>query len=86
MAKITISQLHTVDAASIQELTNAALDATKGGLLPPLPVNVYHLVSGASDFILYSIAFSASDFALYSVADASDFVLYSVLPALGLGA
>ncbi len=33
MAKITISQLHTADAASIQELTNAELDATKGGLL-----------------------------------------------------
>ncbi len=30
MAKITISQLN---AASIQELTNAELDATKGGLL-----------------------------------------------------
>ncbi|KYC36477.1 hypothetical protein WA1_43045 [Scytonema hofmannii PCC 7110] len=32
MAKITISQLQTVDATSIQELTNSELDATKGGL------------------------------------------------------
>ena len=32
MAKITISQLNTADAASIQELTTAELDATKGGL------------------------------------------------------
>ncbi|KYC36475.1 hypothetical protein WA1_43035 [Scytonema hofmannii PCC 7110] len=32
MAKITISQLQTADAASIQELSNAELDATKGGL------------------------------------------------------
>ncbi len=33
MAKITISQLNAADAASIQELTNAEMDATKGGLL-----------------------------------------------------
>ncbi|KYC36672.1 hypothetical protein WA1_44115 [Scytonema hofmannii PCC 7110] len=32
MAKITISQLHNVDADSIQELTDAEIDATKGGL------------------------------------------------------
>ncbi|MUG98274.1 hypothetical protein F7734_40600 [Scytonema sp. UIC 10036] len=37
MAKITISQLRTVDTASIQELTNAEINATKGGLVP-LPV------------------------------------------------
>ncbi|KYC34958.1 hypothetical protein WA1_52025 [Scytonema hofmannii PCC 7110] len=32
MAKITISQLQTVDATSIQELTNSEIEATKGGL------------------------------------------------------
>jgi hypothetical protein len=31
MAKITISQLQTADAASIQDLTNVEIDATKGG-------------------------------------------------------
>ncbi|KYC42485.1 hypothetical protein WA1_21220 [Scytonema hofmannii PCC 7110] len=37
MAKITISQLHT---ASVQELTNAELDATKGGLTLGLTPNL----------------------------------------------
>ncbi len=37
MAKITISQLN---AASIQELTNAEMDATKGGLLDRLTAGV----------------------------------------------
>ncbi|KYC36481.1 hypothetical protein WA1_43065 [Scytonema hofmannii PCC 7110] len=32
MAKITISQLQTAEAVSIQELTNSELDATKGGI------------------------------------------------------
>ncbi|KYC42344.1 hypothetical protein WA1_20455 [Scytonema hofmannii PCC 7110] len=40
MAKITISQLHTVDSASIQELTNAEIDTTKGGLVP-LPAELF---------------------------------------------
>ncbi|KYC36479.1 hypothetical protein WA1_43055 [Scytonema hofmannii PCC 7110] len=40
MAKITISQLQTADAASIQELTNAELDATKGGLTALLNPNL----------------------------------------------
>ncbi|KYC42375.1 hypothetical protein WA1_20620 [Scytonema hofmannii PCC 7110] len=33
MTKITIFQLHTVDADSIQKLTDAEIDATKGGLV-----------------------------------------------------
>jgi hypothetical protein len=37
MAKMTISQLHTVDAASIQELTDAEIDATKGGFVTIAP-------------------------------------------------
>ncbi|KYC36480.1 hypothetical protein WA1_43060 [Scytonema hofmannii PCC 7110] len=40
MAKITISQLQTADAASIQKLTNAELDATKGGLTALLNPNL----------------------------------------------
>ncbi len=33
MAKITIFQLHTVDADSIQKLTDSEIDATKGGFV-----------------------------------------------------
>jgi hypothetical protein len=40
MAKITISQLQTADTASIQELTNAEIDATKGGLTALLGPNL----------------------------------------------
>ncbi|KYC36478.1 hypothetical protein WA1_43050 [Scytonema hofmannii PCC 7110] len=33
MAKITISQLQTADATSMQELTNSEINATKGGIV-----------------------------------------------------
>ncbi|MUH00270.1 hypothetical protein F7734_51575 [Scytonema sp. UIC 10036] len=42
-SKITISQLHTVDASNIQDLTNTEIDTTKGGLLATLPVLISDL-------------------------------------------
>ncbi len=52
MAKITISQLNAADAASIQELTNAELDATKGGLLNGLKAVVAPTVDANNTALL----------------------------------
>jgi hypothetical protein len=69
MAKITISQLHTVDTASIQELTNAEIDTTKGGLLPALPVDVFAVAFGASDFTLDTVNGTVSSAQKYLAVD-----------------
>jgi hypothetical protein len=65
MAKITISQLQTADTTSIKELTNAEIDATKGGLLPPLPVDIFGFAFGVSGFALDTVSSAASSAQLY---------------------
>ncbi|MUG93654.1 hypothetical protein F7734_14995 [Scytonema sp. UIC 10036] len=59
MAKIKISQLQTVDTASIQELTNAEIHTTKGGIAG-LPFDVLGVVSGASGVALDAVSGASS--------------------------
>ncbi|KYC41817.1 hypothetical protein WA1_51865 [Scytonema hofmannii PCC 7110] len=68
MAKITISQLHTVDTGSIQELTNAEIDTTKGGIAG-LPLDVFGVSFGSTGFVLDTASKTVFDLEKYVTED-----------------